>query len=188
MHTPRAHTYTKKSTWQTGHCQEGYRFKASMECTHSEIISQKGKEKKKKGGVLVKKIKEWPGMVMQAFQPNTWEAKRTRSLWFFEASTIWIVSSRAAKATVPQLVSKQNEGRKQNSKFMATKKEKRVCQGNPDPKLTTQSSSSAPRQGSSEQCWWGNPVNGWNSSTLSAGIRTEGKNPEGKPKKKSHRR
>lgn len=35
-----------------------------MECTHSEIISQKGKEKKKKGGVLVKKIKEWPGMVM----------------------------------------------------------------------------------------------------------------------------
>lgn len=45
-HTPGTYLY-KKSTRQTGHCQEGYRFKASMECTHSEIISQKGKKKKR---------------------------------------------------------------------------------------------------------------------------------------------
>lgn len=34
---------------------------------------------------------------------------------------VYIVSSRPARATRPELVSKQNEGRKWNSKFTATK-------------------------------------------------------------------
>jgi hypothetical protein len=48
---------------------------------------------------MIFKRKEWPGVVAHAFNPSTREGGRGRQISEFEASLVYRVSSRTARAT-----------------------------------------------------------------------------------------
>jgi hypothetical protein len=62
-----------------------------------------------------------PGVVAHAFNPSTWEAE-TRWISEFEASLVYRVSSRIARATQPCLKTKQNKTKQNKTKQNKNKK------------------------------------------------------------------